>query len=258
MRLIRLLAAPGCGRAVHPCGPGVSRRRAPPDRDRQVGPEHDRVAGRRAAVPLAGVDRRARLRHAVGRVHAVPHGEGPLQPRVGRRADAALDLLHQAGPRHPRHQPSRATSAGRRRTAACGSSPRTRACCSAWCGARAWPTPRGASWRNAERRGPAMARKPRDDGLPVGRARYEQRPGGADVLRQPACHGPAERGYQDEARPTDAISRRIARRASIARRRGGATGWSIRTASACTSTATTRASSRSRAPISRQTPYGWR
>ncbi len=42
------------------------------------------------------------LRHARRRIQAVPHGEGPLQPRVGRRADAEFDLLHDAGPRHPR------------------------------------------------------------------------------------------------------------------------------------------------------------
>ena len=73
-------------------------------RNRQVGAAHDRLAGRRAALRLGGVDRTARLRHAGRRVHAVPHGEGPLQPRVGRRADAEFDLLHQARPRHPRHR----------------------------------------------------------------------------------------------------------------------------------------------------------
>ena len=61
------------------------------------------TAERRAAVHVAGVDRPARLRHAGRFVQAVPHGEGSLQPRVGRRADAAFDLLHHARPRHPRH-----------------------------------------------------------------------------------------------------------------------------------------------------------
>ena len=75
----------------------MARLRQNSHRDRQVGAAHDRLAGRRAALCLAGVDRAARLRHAGRPVHAVPHGEGPLQPRVGRRADAAFDLLHQAG-----------------------------------------------------------------------------------------------------------------------------------------------------------------
>ena len=55
---------------------------------------------------------RRRLRHAERRFHPVPHGPRPLQPRVGRRADALFDLLHQAGPRHPRNQPPQPRPAG--------------------------------------------------------------------------------------------------------------------------------------------------
>ena len=73
----------------------------------------------------------------IGRVQAVPHGARPLQPRVGRRADAAFDLLHPGGPRHPRLRPrqgDRHAGLAWLRAAGAGATP---PCCSRWSSSKA-------------------------------------------------------------------------------------------------------------------------
>ena len=55
----------------------------------------------RAALHLAGLDRKARAFDAVRIVQGLPHGEGSLLARMGRRADAEFHFLHQDRPRHP-------------------------------------------------------------------------------------------------------------------------------------------------------------
>ena len=54
--------------------------------------------------------RHSLIRDAERQLPHLPHGRGPLLQGIRRRADAALDLLHQDRPRDPRHrfrQPAR-------------------------------------------------------------------------------------------------------------------------------------------------------
>ena len=81
MRLLRALLAPSCAAliaALLAC-PAQARLLIEIDKATQTMTVSQDGA---SAAPLAGVDRAARLRHAVRPVHAVPPGEGSLQPRV--------------------------------------------------------------------------------------------------------------------------------------------------------------------------------
>jgi hypothetical protein len=69
---------------------------------RQVRPGDDRRGRRRDALAVESLDRTQRPRHAQRHLPGGEHGRRPLFEEVRRRADAALDLLHQCGPCHPR------------------------------------------------------------------------------------------------------------------------------------------------------------
>ena len=73
-------------------------------------PAHDRVGGWRDQVLLAGVDGDEGLRNTRGFIQTLSFGGGALLEGVGRRAEAALDLLHPSGacdPWEQRHPTSR-------------------------------------------------------------------------------------------------------------------------------------------------------
>ena len=82
------------------------RRRAGQNRHhrRQECAADDRRGRRRRALPLAGLDRHALPRDAERQLPDLPHGGRPLLQGIRRRADAALDLLHQGRPCHSRHR----------------------------------------------------------------------------------------------------------------------------------------------------------
>ena len=112
----------------------------PADPDRQEHPADDRHRRRRAALHLAGVDRRRRLRHAERRVHAVPHGADHFSEEWD---DAPMPYsifftkkghaIH--GTNHTKTRPSGLA----RLRAAVGR--RTPPCCGTWWSTTKWPTP---------------------------------------------------------------------------------------------------------------------
>ena len=82
------------------------------------------------------------LRDAERQLPRLPDGRGPLLQGIRRGADAALDLLHEDRPRHPRHRFRQPSRLARRRMAAYGCRATTPQNSLRWSRSKACSTPR--------------------------------------------------------------------------------------------------------------------